>query len=150
MSAAAAAAAAGSLLAAGAARARIPGYCGSPGHDPGRRSRALSSCRQAIEGAFAVNDDAVLHDARLHEVAQRLGAGAAERLDVERTARAVVERLRAEPRAERWTWVQPAWLRSAAAAILVLGGALFTRALVRQRAAGSAVGVSVGVDLADV
>src|SRR5207249_2989494 len=148
MSAAAAAAPAGSLLAAGAARARIPGDCGSPGHDPGRRSRALSSCRQAIEGAFAVNDDAMLHDAKLQEVAQRLGAGAAERLDVERTARAVVERLRAGPRAERWTWVQPAWLRIAAAAILVIGGGLFTRALVWQRAPGSAGVVPVGEGLA--
>ena len=97
-----------------------------------------------------MNDDAVLHDARLHEVAQRLGAGAAERLDVERTARAVVERLRAEPRAERWTWVQPAWLRIAATAILVIGGALVTRALVWQRAPGSAVVVPVGEDLTDL
>ena len=97
-----------------------------------------------------MNDDAVLHDARLQEVAQRLGAGPAERLDVERTARAVVERLRAGPRAERWTWVQPAWLRIAAAAILVIGGGLFTRALVWQRAPGSAVVVPVGEDLTDL
>jgi len=97
-----------------------------------------------------VNDDAMLHDAKLQEVAQRLGAGAAERLDVERTARAVVERLRAGPRAERWTWVQPAWLRIAAAAILVIGGGLFTRALVWQRAPGSAVVVPVGEDLTDL
>src|SRR5207249_8219486 len=150
MSAAAAAAPAGSLLAAGAARARIPGDCGSPGHDPRRRAGALSSRRQAIEGAFAVNDDAMLHDARLREVALRLGAGAAERLDVERTARVVVERLRAEPRAERWTWLQPAWLRIAAAAILVIGGGLVTRALVWQRAPGSAVVVPVGEDLTDL
>ncbi|PYP68824.1 MAG: hypothetical protein DMD36_11965 [Gemmatimonadetes bacterium] len=97
-----------------------------------------------------MNDDAMLHDAKLQEVAQRLGAGAAERLDVERTARAVVERLRAGPRAERWTWVQPAWLRIAAAAILVIGGGLFTRALVWQRAPGSAVVVPVGEDLTDL
>ena len=97
-----------------------------------------------------MNDDAMLHDAKLQEVAQRLGAGAASRLDVERTARAVVERLRAGPRAERWTWVQPAWLRIAAAAILVIGGGLFTRALVWQRAPGSAVVVPVGEDLTDL
>ena len=97
-----------------------------------------------------MNDDAMLHDAKLQEVAQRLGAGAAERLDVERTARAVVERLRAGPRAERWTWVQPAWLRIAAAAILVIGGGLVTRALVWQRAPGSAVVVPVGEDLTDL
>jgi len=97
-----------------------------------------------------VNDDAMLHDAKLQEVAQRLGAGAASRLDVERTARAVVERLRAGPRAERWTWVQPAWLRIAAAAILVIGGGLVTRVLVWQRAPGSAVVVPVGEDLTDL
>ena len=97
-----------------------------------------------------MNDDAMLHDAKLQEVAQRLGAGAASRLDVERTARAVVERLRAGPRAERWTWVQPAWLRIAAAAILVIGGGLVTRALVWQRAPGSAVVVPVGEDLTDL
>ena len=96
-----------------------------------------------------MNDDAMLHDAKLQEVAQRLGAGAASRLDVERTARAVVERLRAGPRAERWTWVQ-AWLRIAAGAILVIGGGLVTRALVWQRAPGSAVVVPVGEDLTDL
>ena len=97
-----------------------------------------------------MNDDAMLHDARLREVALRLGAGAAERLDVERTARAVVERLRAEPRAGRWTWLQPAWLRIAAAAILVIGGGLVTRAVVWHRAPGSAVVVPVGEDLTDL
>ena len=97
-----------------------------------------------------MNDDAMLHDAKLQEVAQRLGAGAASRLDVERTARAVVERLRVGPRAERWTWVQPAWLRIAAAAILVIGGGLVTRVLVWQRAPGSAVVVPVGEDLTDL
>ena len=47
-----------------------------------------------------MNDDATLHDAKLQEVARRLGAHAAERLDVERTAQAVVARLRTEPRAQ--------------------------------------------------
>jgi hypothetical protein len=56
------------------------------------------------------------------KIARSLGVQAAERLDVERTAQAVVERLRTEPRAARWSWVQPAWLRIAAALILVVGG----------------------------
>jgi hypothetical protein len=59
----------------------------------------------------------------LQELAQRLGARAAERLDVERTARAVVERLRTEPRAEVWVWMRPAWLRIAAAIVVLAGAA---------------------------
>lgn len=68
-----------------------------------------------------------LHDVALRELAQRLGARAAERLDVERTAQAVVTRLRQEPRAARRTWLEPAWLRIAAAAVVVLGVALVVR-----------------------
>ena len=97
-----------------------------------------------------MKDDARLHDARLQELADRLGTAAAERLDVERAARAVVERLRAGPRAEGWTWLQPAWLRIAAAAILVIGGGLVTRAVVWQRAPASAVVAPVGEDLTDL
>ena len=64
-----------------------------------------------------------LSDAKLQEIAQRLGARAAERLDVERTAEAVVARLRAEPRAEVRVlgWIQPAWLRIAAVLLLLIG-----------------------------
>ena len=64
-----------------------------------------------------------LSDARLQEVAQRLGARAAERLDVERTAQAVVARLRTEPRAELRVlgWIRPAWLRIAALLVIVVG-----------------------------
>src|SRR2546425_5599361 len=70
-----------------------------------------------------MNDDATLHDAKLQEVAQRLGARAAERLDVERTAQAVVARLRTEPRAEIRVlgWIRPAWLRIAAVLGLRVG-----------------------------
>jgi hypothetical protein len=89
-------------------------------------------------------------EVRLQELADRLGTAAAERLDVERTARAVVERLRAGPRAESWTWLQPAWLRIAAAAILVIGGGLVTRAVVWHRAPGSAVVAPVGEDVTDL
>ena len=70
-----------------------------------------------------MNDDATLHDAKLQEVARRLGAHAAERLDVERTAQAVVARLRTEPRAQVRVlgWIRPAWLRIAAAVVLLVG-----------------------------
>jgi len=63
-----------------------------------------------------MNDDATLQDDKLQEVARRLGARAAERLDVERTAQVVVARLRTEPRAEA------AWLRIAAMLVIVVGG----------------------------
>jgi hypothetical protein len=65
-----------------------------------------------------VNDD------ELEQLAQRLGARAAERLDVEATARAVVERLRAVRAAgERVIFGLPRqWLRIAAALVIVVGG----------------------------
>ena len=63
-----------------------------------------------------------MSDAKLQEVAQRLGARAAERLDVERAAQAVVDRLRTEPGAEvRVGWIRPAWLRIAALLVMVVG-----------------------------
>jgi len=70
-----------------------------------------------------MTDDASLHDARLQALAQRLGARAAERLDVERTAQAVVTRLRTEPRAELRVLgsIRPAWLRIAAMLVIVVG-----------------------------
>jgi len=70
-----------------------------------------------------MNDDATVHDAKLREVARRLGARAAERLDVERTAQAVVARLRTEPRAEVRVlgWIRPGWLRIAALLVMVVG-----------------------------
>jgi hypothetical protein len=79
-----------------------------------------------------------LDDARLRRVAQQLGAAAAERLDVEATARAVLERLRQEARRPaRLRWLAPAWLRpvAAAAAVAALGvaGALLRGAGHRAR-----------------
>ena len=63
---------------------------------------------------------------RLNEVARSLGAGAAQRLDVEATAQKVVQRLRDEP-AHRPTWIHPNWLRIAAAVVIVVGGAFTLR-----------------------
>lgn len=59
-------------------------------------------------------------DRRLNELAQRLGARAAERLDVEKTAEAVLARLR-EP-VERPSWIPPAVLRIAAMLVVLVGG----------------------------
>jgi hypothetical protein len=83
-----------------------------------------------------VNEDATLHDAKLHAAAQRLGSGAAEKLDVERLATTVVERLR--ERAARPTWIQPAWLRIAAALVVLVGGGLVWRQVRIPSAAHSA------------
>jgi hypothetical protein len=80
-------------------------------------------------------------DARIEQLAKRLGAAAAERLDVRVTARKVVQRLQEEP-VRRTTWVQPAWLRIAAAVVILVGGGVLVgrlttghRPVVNQHAA---------------
>jgi len=97
-----------------------------------------------------MNDDATLHDAKLQELAQRLGAQAAERLDVERTAQAVLARLRAEPRTAgaRWAWIQPAWLRIAAAVVIVVGVGEVARSVFRDRTAAAVA--AAGTELNDL
>ena len=67
-------------------------------------------------------NDQPLQDTRLRALAQLLGAEAAERLDVERTAQAVVRRLRDEPRAVHIRLL-PAWLSLAATIVVLFGGA---------------------------
>lgn len=89
-------------------------------------------------------------DATLYDAARRLGVTAAERLDVEATARAVLERLRSEPEAARWSWMQPAWLRIAAAVVVLLGGALAVRTVIRGDATGHDVAHFVTDDLRDL
>ena len=66
-------------------------------------------------------------DAKFQELAQRLGARAAERLDVEATAAAVVRRLGAREQERTLWWMQPAWLRAAAAVVLIAGGVALWR-----------------------
>jgi hypothetical protein len=63
---------------------------------------------------------------RLNELARKLGTRAAERVDVEATARRVVERLREQP-ARRPMWIRPTWLRVAAALVILVGGAITLR-----------------------
>ena len=78
-----------------------------------------------------MKEDGTLHDATLQDAARRLGAGAAERLDVEHTAQAVVARLRDERQAPRRLWARlPAsWLRIAAALVLVGGASIVARGI---------------------
>ncbi len=73
-----------------------------------------------------------MQDERLQALARRLGAGAAERLDVERTAAAVVRRLREPAPATPTWWLRPTWLRVAAAVVLVLGAGVVYRGTARH------------------
>ncbi len=70
-----------------------------------------------------------LEDDELRQMAQRLGGRAAERLNVERVAAGIVERLRTPPatRPARFWWIQPGWLRAAAAVVLVVGAGILVR-----------------------
>jgi hypothetical protein len=90
-----------------------------------------------------IHDDEL--DAGLRELAQRLGTTAADRLDVDQTAHTVVTRLRQEPRAleRRWTWLGPAWLRIAAAVLVLVGAGVMLRHA-GQSPSASAVSVAPG------
>jgi len=93
-----------------------------------------------------------VNDHELEQLAQRLGARAAERLDVERTALAVLTRLREERRRSgaAWVWMQPTWLKIAATVVLVLGAGLVVRSLVHEPTATTAIVVPAGDDLSDL
>lgn len=91
--------------------------------------------------------DAPLHDEALRHAVQRLGARAAERLDVEATAARVVERLRREPRAAPWTWIRPVWLRIAAAAVVLLGGALLVADRLSPERGTAVAAIPTGAEL---
>ena len=64
-----------------------------------------------------------MNEERMNEIARRLGAKAAERLDVAATAQKVVERLR-EPPAARVLWIHHTWVRIAATVVVLVGGAV--------------------------
>ena len=70
-----------------------------------------------------------MNDDKLHQLARQVGAAEAERLDIERIAASVVQRLRegeAEPRPTP-QWLQPAWLRAAAIVLLMFGVGIVTQ-----------------------
>lgn len=94
-------------------------------------------------------NDQPLEDAKLRAVAQQLGVRAAERLDPEATAQAVVRRLRGEDHSARRGW-PPLWLSAAAALVLLLGGGLVWRSV---GSGGSAPVTALGqveLDLTDL
>lgn len=86
-----------------------------------------------------------LDDAQLRAAARRLGARAAEQLDVERTAAAVLEQLRQQPQAVPSRRIPP-WLALAAGIVLVIGGSAVWRAMRHPEAAAPAV-AAAGLDL---
>lgn len=86
---------------------------------------------------------------RLENLARQLGARAAERLDVEATARKVVERLREQP-AHRSVWIHQTWLRIAAAVVLLVGGAFAVREIWSNGDAGDHLAHLVADDLDDL
>jgi hypothetical protein len=91
----------------------------------------------------------MIDDARLENLAKRLGATAAERLNVEATARKVVERLREQP-ARRTVWIHETWLRVAAAVVILVGGALALRQVWSGGESGDHIAHLVADDLSDL
>jgi hypothetical protein len=91
----------------------------------------------------------MIYDSRLEELAKRLGADAADRLDVDATARNVLQRLHDEP-AQRTTWIHHTWLRIAAVLVLVAGGAFALRQVWPDRDSGTHVAHFVADDLSDL
>lgn len=91
------------------------------------------------------------YDSQLEELAKRLGADAADRLDVAATARKVVQRLKDQP-VRRTTWLQQRWLRIAAALVIVLGGAVVASRLTPGRRPGVSAHLAhfVADDLSDL
>jgi len=74
-----------------------------------------------------------MNEVDLERIAARLGQRAAARLDVERTAAAVVNRLRHEPQVRAW-YRSSTLLRLAAVVVLMVSATLFSYRL-RQRPA---------------
>ena len=96
-----------------------------------------------------LNHEALNDEARLEGLAKRLGAAAAERLDVEATARRVVAELRQAP-VRRRLWIEAHWLRIAAAIVIFVGGGWVVRQLVPTSSAGQHPDHYVTDDLGDL
>ena len=79
-----------------------------------------------------------MNEQQIERLARQLGERAAREVDVERTAAAVLHRLRTDPATRRPWWSKPAVLRVAASLVLLLGGALAIRAYVATGDGGPA------------
>jgi hypothetical protein len=96
------------------------------------------------------NDHEEPDDARLRELATRLGARAGARIDVEAVAGAVTRRLRTPdvvPLTTRLYRGSPRWLRLAAALALLAGAGVVSRALIPS---GSEPATFVSEELTDL
>ena len=89
------------------------------------------------------------NDAKLESLAKRLGASAAERLDVEATTRKVLAELRQAP-ARRRTWIEIHWLRIAAAVVILIGGGLTVRRILPVPSVPAQTNHLVADDLGDL
>jgi hypothetical protein len=77
-----------------------------------------------------------IEDPKLQELARRLGVRAGDRLDVERTAEAVVARLRRSARQRTWlAWTEVAWVRAAAMVVVLLGAGILLQPSIRPMGA---------------
>lgn len=95
-------------------------------------------------------NDQPLDDAKLRALAQQLGVRAAERVDPERTAQAVVRRLR-EPHATTPSpWRHPLWLAAAATIVMLLGGGVVWRNVRPGRTPSVTALGQTGLDLNDL
>jgi hypothetical protein len=88
-----------------------------------------------------------LQDAEMRALARELGAEAAERVNLESTARAVVQRLRDDRRPARATVWQPQWLAAAAMIVLFLGGGMVLREMRLRQVTPVAALAPAGLDL---
>ena len=91
-------------------------------------------------------NDQPLQDAQLRDLAQQIGVRAAERVDPEQTAQAVLRRLREPQQAPTTRW-RPLWLSAAATVALLLSGGLVWR---NMRPAPSSATAGQGLDLNDL
>jgi hypothetical protein len=88
-----------------------------------------------------------LQDAEMRALARELGADAAERLNLESTAEAVVHRLRDERRPARATIWQPHWMAAAAMIVLLLGGGVVWREMRSRQVTAVAALAPADLDL---
>jgi len=69
---------------------------------------------------------------KLEQLAKRLGARTAERLNVDAIAQQIAQRLREQP-VSRTLWIRQTWVRIAAAVVILIGGAVVASRLTPGR-----------------